>query len=374
MRSLATYAPVTEVGQMPDVDVALEHVDHFCQLLTDADEDRQNVMMALDGIASDPEISQEGFKETMQKLWELLLAWFRRLRDLWKQNIDTFGNAIRILEYRINQTQDHMRAGGGKRMTSKAFTFSGGIPRISRMYRPPTDVSVLIGSLRHQGICLTGYYQYQRRNLLPNVNKAVQVLNASGTNGLDPSVSDQLAAITDQCSPVHLGQYLHLVPFGHAMASDPMIGNQRLYIKSPGGDGSLGSHLSVRVRLDHAESSPRPMPTEIAFPYFPLQSGEQLLSLLRKNLEILKGPFGSQVTRERSQLLEKMTRQTNDIGRALDALDDAQPVTRQTNEQALRLMKAYTDWLSDPYEGLAASTLRSMRTTLRLIRANFQIT
>jgi len=376
--------PITEeydsVADDPTVDP-----ERLAKLLEQPTDTARHVLRLMDGVESyHPPLFEdiedglllpgfEGFKDTLHDLWERIKQWLAAVRRWIMDDGRQADIALNALSLQCENLKVDTRAKLSSQQSGQ-FKIKGRITSLSVFYAPPRDIGQLISNLRMMNRFMGDYLNLVDRQMLGNVGRvAVRVSQLDPARLFAPDLED-LAVELRRMAPENAITSLNLQPVkgsSRRYSSLHLMGNLRL-IYQPGGDArGMSRVLSQTLRLMHSDINPRPMPPEITFSKFGRIQSDQLLQWVGTSIDQLKHHTQPAMRKRRMRSLEEMEMAVDRFIQKTDQLTDTDTQGhRELIRQVVQTGRSVNDWLNNPYHGMIANHIRSLRAALMVCRMN----
>jgi len=376
--------PITEKKETPVDDPTLDP-ERLADLLGQPTDTARHVLRLMDGVETfqppmfddvDPELMLpgfEGFKDTLHDMWERIKQWLSAVRRWIMDDSRQATMALDALSIQRENLQVETRAKLSSQQGGQ-FKIKGRITSLSVFYAPPRDVGQLISNLRMMSRFMSDYLNLVDRQVLGNVGRvAVRVGQLDPARLFAPDLED-LAVELSRIAPENAITTLNLRPVkgsSRRYSSLHLMGNLRL-IYHPGGEShGISRLLSQTLRLMHSDINPRPMPNEITFSRFGRIQSDQLLQWVETSIDQLRYHTQPAMRKRRLRSLEELESAVERFIQKTDHLTDTDTQgQRELIRQVVQTGRSVNDWLNNPYHGMIANHIRSLRAALMVCRMN----
>lgn len=371
--------PVTVEGEQAPV---LDDTKRLAEVLDQSPEDVTRVLALVDGLEAFPapppfmdyepllpDVSLEGFMDTVETLWQRIKDWLRRLREWFRSEGMMVHASVQTLLYQVRNLEVAIKGSTrvGRRGT---FDVGGNLRSISVFYKPPKDISALTASLRMLHSVGQSYFDYLDNVVIPGVGRI-----ASRIRMIEPGLNvaplhEELTQFLKDVAPERLRGPLRMAPIPNQPGKEGtlhLLGNQRLVFSGRQGN-QMGDVLSQQLRLNHSEINPRPMPPSVLMPHFGRVASNQCTEQTIRLLTLLETHTNQNAMRKRTTVLDSIESAMDGLMRRIERADSVQH--KGMLEEVMQISRVLTDWLNNPYHGIVGAGVRASRGAAKVCRNN----
>lgn len=383
--SRLVYRPdPSEVPNHPTME-ELSDAQYVAKLLETDDATAQRLLRLMDGLEDHREFpapplvveellpawGQEGFADVATALWERIRQWVKSVIR-WVMDDETQTHHLaKLAKYQLETLKLETQSRLPTNPPQGTLRLNSHIPYLTVRYRPLRDVGALTSRLRQLRQLMQAYGQYQAK-LTTGMERISQLVRVIHPEQSDLRQFESLEALALAISPIQTRRELGLLTeAGWNWIGEHLLGNQRLTLMNATGPvEDLKALNRVKMRLQHSEASPKPLPDVVEFPRFARHSsGNCLDEAIALCTEIIERTSAENRSR-RKRAMEGLVAALDRMNDSLSEIPAGQSERKEYIQQLIRLGETLTDWCNNPYQGLTGLSMRALKATRFVCRTN----
>lgn len=323
----------------------------------------------------DQSVSTEDFRSVLKRILDAIKGLWERIRKVMSESINTTRLTASARLQEVKFLKEKTKRGLSFTASTESMKFKSRIPTLTLSYRPVNNMSAWNSQASNYTDILKKYYNWHEKSLIPFIKDAARIVSSLSFDNAQTVENSQLLPRLSTGSPIALKRILGMKPFeseGDAYASDPLLGNRRIFVKGNVDPKSVPDYSRVTSTLYHTATDPKPLPSEVSLLHFGMPISDQCLDNVKELLEEIVDGNSKEKVKNVHNAVDDLIKQLDKAATRLGDENDSEslsPNERAVKEITQTLRQAIV-WTANPFDGLGSLGLQIAATGIMVCKRN----